>query len=114
MGLKAPEGRRSLNRTEIVLVLCGAAATVLLIAIYGFIRSLILRHRGKRKTAQAWREPMPEAEHSAFAEIRKEIDTSHRRLVWREESEARRRIEAQLAREGKSDTPPPEPPEDLP
>jgi hypothetical protein len=97
-----------MQRSDIFLLLAGAGGIIAVLLLYGFVRALILRRRRKRKAAQAWRVPMPQAEHPAIEEIRREADASHRR------SGQRNRLEAEWHQDGEIELRPKKPPEETP
>ena len=103
-----------MQRADIILLVCGAVAAIVLIMLFGFTRALFLRRRRKRQAAQAWRAPMPQAEHSAIAEIRREADESHQVYLKRAAADTERRISAQWLRDGKIELKPKKPPEEIP
>lgn len=90
-----------MSRSDILLVLSGAAGAVVLIMLLGFVRALYLRRRRKREAAQAWRNPMPQPEHPDIAEIRKEADDWYREHLRRREAEDHRRLETEWIRDGR-------------
>lgn len=96
------------QRSDLFLILAGAGAALVLIMLLGFVRALILRRRRKRKAAQAWRAPMPQAEHPAIEEIRREADASER------ESRRKARINSEWIRDGEIELQPKKPPEESP
>lgn len=81
-----------MNRHDLLLILAGAGALLILLTIFGFARALILRSRRKRQTAQAWRQPL-QPDDSAIEEIRREADAGHRRYLQRMADEERRKLE---------------------
>ena len=89
-----------MSRTDILLILSGAAGAIVLVMLLGFIRALYLRRRRKRQAAQAWRNTMPQPEHPAIAEIRKEADDWYKEHLRRREAEDRRKLEDDWRSEG--------------
>lgn len=102
-----------MHRADILLILCGAVATVVLILIFGFSRALILRYRRKRQAAQAWRAPRPQAE-TVIADFRREADQAHLRTIGRRATDTQRRIEPQWLHDGEIVLRPKKPPEEIP
>lgn len=102
-----------MTRHDVLLILAGAGALLVLLTIFGFARALILRGRRKRHTAQAWRRPPP-PDDSAIEAIRREADEGERRYRQRLADEERRRLEADWRRDGEISLTRKKPPEETP
>ena len=88
---------------DLMLILVGACATILLLVILVFARALILRRHRNRLTAQAWRVPtsrLPQAVPGVIEEIRREADEAYQEHLKRQEAERQRRLEIDWRRDG--------------